>query len=44
MAMFQDGACISVSEAVLVYADAHGPAELPPDYRQRLEGWLIAAP
>lgn len=44
MAMFQDGACISVSEAVLVYADAHGPAALPGDYRQRLEAWLIAAP
>jgi acyl-CoA thioester hydrolase len=44
MAMFQDGACVSVSEAVLVYADAHGPAPLPDDYRQRLEGWLIAAP
>ena len=44
MAMFQDGACISVPEAVLVYADAHGPAPLPDDYRQRLEGWLIAAP
>jgi acyl-CoA thioester hydrolase len=44
MAMFQDGACISVSEAVLVYADAHGPAALPDDYRQRLAGWLIAAP
>jgi acyl-CoA thioester hydrolase len=44
MAMFQDGACISVSEAVLVFADAHGPAALPEEYRQRLEGWLIAAP
>jgi len=44
MAMFQDGACISVSEAVLVYADAHGPAPLPGEYRERLEGCLIAAP
>jgi len=44
MAMFQDGACVSVSEAVLVYADAQGPATLPDDYRRRLEGWLIAAP
>ena len=44
MAMFQDGACISVSEAVLVFADAHGPAALPEEYRKRLEGWLIAAP
>jgi acyl-CoA thioester hydrolase len=44
MAMFQDGACVSVSEAVLVYADEHGTAPLPEAYRQRLEGWLIAAP
>jgi acyl-CoA thioester hydrolase len=44
MAMFQDGACVSVSEAVLVHADAHGPAALPGEYRQRLEGWRIAAP
>jgi acyl-CoA thioester hydrolase len=43
MAMFQDGACISVSEAVLVYADAQGPAALPEEYRRRLEGWLITA-
>jgi acyl-CoA thioester hydrolase len=44
MAMFQDGACVSVSEAVLVYAETHGPAALPAEYRARLEGWLIAAP
>lgn len=44
MAMFQDGACTSVSEAVLVYADQHGPATLPDECRRRLEGWLIAAP
>jgi acyl-CoA thioester hydrolase len=44
MAMFQDGACVSVSEAVLVFADSEGPAALPEDYRRRLEGWLIAAP
>jgi acyl-CoA thioester hydrolase len=43
MAMFQDGACTSVSEAVLVYADAHGPARLPEAYRQQLEAWLITA-
>ena len=36
-------ATLSVSEAVLVYADAHGPARLPEDYRQRLEAWLITA-
>lgn len=44
MATFQDGACVSVSEAVMVYADTQGTAALPAEYRQRLEGWLIAAP
>ena len=41
MAMFQDGACVSVSEAVLVYAESRGPAPLPEDYRRRLEAWLM---
>jgi acyl-CoA thioester hydrolase len=41
MAMFQDGACVSVSDAVLVYANASGPARLPDGYRRRLEGWLM---
>jgi len=44
MAMFQEGLCVSVSEAVLVFADASGPARLPDEYRPRLDGWLIAAP
>ena len=44
MAMFQEGLCVSVSEAVLVFADASGPARLPDEYRRRLDGWLIAAP
>jgi hypothetical protein len=43
MAMFQDGACVSISDAVLVYADANGPARLPDAYRRRLEGWLMPA-
>jgi acyl-CoA thioester hydrolase len=43
MAMFQDGACVSTSDAVLVYADANGPARLPDAYRRRLEGWLMPA-
>ena len=43
MGMFQDGACVSVSDAVLVYADANGPARLPDEYRRRLEGWLMPA-
>lgn len=44
MAMFQEALCVSVSEAVLVFADASGPARLPDEYRRRLDGWLIAAP
>ena len=44
MAMFQDSACVSVSDAVLVYADASGPARLPDEYRRRLESWLLAVP
>ena len=43
MGMFQDGACVSVSDAVLVYADANGPARLPDAYRRRLEDWLMPA-
>jgi len=43
MAMFQDGACVSVSDAVLVYADANGPTRLPDEYRRRLESWLMPA-
>jgi len=43
MAMFQEGACVSVSDAVLVYADSNGPARLPDHYRRRLEGWLMPA-
>ena len=43
MAMFQDGACVSISDAVLVYADANGPVRLPDAYRRRLEGWLMPA-
>jgi acyl-CoA thioester hydrolase len=43
MAMFQDGACVSVSDAVLVYADANGPARVPDQYRRRLESWLMSA-
>jgi acyl-CoA thioester hydrolase len=41
MGMFQDGACVSVSDAVLVYADANGPVRLPDEYRRRLESWLM---
>lgn len=44
MAMFQEGSCVSISDAVLVYADASGPVGLPDHYRRRLEAWRIAAP
>ncbi|NJD30448.1 MAG: acyl-CoA thioesterase [Gammaproteobacteria bacterium] len=41
MGMFQDGQCVSVSDAVMVFADAGGPARIPDRYRARLEGWLL---
>jgi acyl-CoA thioester hydrolase len=41
MGMFQDGQCVSVSDAVMVFADASGPARIPDRYRQRLETWLL---
>jgi acyl-CoA thioester hydrolase len=41
MGMFQDGACVSVSDAVMVFAGANGPARIPDHYRQRLEGWQL---
>ncbi len=44
MAMFQEDRCVSVSDAVLVYADANGPAAIPERYRRRLEAWRYAAP
>jgi len=43
MGMFQSGRCVSISDAVLVYADANGPARLPDHYRDRLEAWLLEA-
>ena len=41
MAVFQAGSCVSISDAVLVYADANGPARVPDQYRRRLEAWLF---
>ena len=41
MAMFQDGNCVSVSDAVLVVADATGPTRLPEDYRERMQALLL---
>jgi len=43
MGMFQAGRCVSISDAVLVYADANGPARVPDNYRSRLEAWLLEA-
>lgn len=41
MAMFQDGGCVSVSDAVLVVADARGPISLPEAYRERMQALLL---
>jgi acyl-CoA thioester hydrolase len=41
MGMFQDGQCVSVSNAVMVFADASGPARIPDRHRRRLEAWLL---
>jgi acyl-CoA thioester hydrolase len=41
MGMFQDGQCVSVSDAVMVFADASGPARIPDRGRHRLEAWLL---
>jgi acyl-CoA thioester hydrolase len=41
MGIFQEGRCVSISDAVLVYADAGGPVRVPDHYRSRLEPWLI---
>jgi acyl-CoA thioester hydrolase len=43
MAMFQDGRCVSVSDAVLVVADAGGPLRLPEEYRERMQALLLPA-
>jgi acyl-CoA thioester hydrolase len=43
MGMFQDGRCVSVSDAVMVFADPSGPARLPDLFRRRLEAWLLGA-
>lgn len=41
MGMFQDARCVSVSDAVMVYADAQGPARIPDRYRERAAAWLF---
>lgn len=42
MGMFQDGLCVSVSDAVMVFADTNGSTRLPDEYRQRLETWRLS--
>lgn len=42
MGMFQNGLCVSVSDAVMVFADRNGPARLPDKYRRRLEQWQLS--
>jgi acyl-CoA thioester hydrolase len=42
MGVFQDGRCVSISDAVLVYADTNGPTRVPDRYRSRLEAWLFS--
>jgi acyl-CoA thioester hydrolase len=43
MGMFQDGRCVSVSNAVMVFADDKGPARIPEHFRERLAVWLLGA-
>jgi acyl-CoA thioester hydrolase len=43
MGIFQSGRCVSISDAVLVYADVDGPVRVPDQYRSRLEAWLLEA-
>ena len=43
MGMFQEGRCVSVSNAVMVFADPSGPAPLPDRFRELLEAWLLGA-
>ena len=43
MGMFQDGRCVSISNAVMVFADSTGPARLPDRFRERLETWLLGS-
>jgi acyl-CoA thioester hydrolase len=41
MAMFQDGKCVGVSDAVLVYATEQGSASLPERMREVLAGKML---
>ena len=41
LGLFQGATCVSVSDAVMVSADASGPARLAEEARDRLEKWLL---
>lgn len=41
MGMFQEDRCVSVSDAVMVFADPSGPARLPDLFRERLAMWQL---
>ena len=43
MGMFQEGRCVSVSNAVMVFADPSGPARLPERFLELLEAWRLGA-
>jgi acyl-CoA thioester hydrolase len=43
MGMFQEDRCVSVSNAVMVFADSSAPTRLPDLFRERLEAWLLGA-
>jgi len=43
MGMFQSGACIGLSDAVMVFRGSDGPAAIPGDLRAILERWMLSA-
>lgn len=43
MGMFQEGRCVSVSDAVMVFVDPSGPARLPDRFRELLGSWVLGA-
>ena len=42
LAMFQNGNCVGVSDAVLVYATEQGSAPIPDDMREKLATKMLA--
>jgi len=41
LALFQNGLCVGVSDAVMVNTDGHGPARLPENVRARLGQFML---